>query len=69
MFIAREATDGIPYILKYDGEGAWMLGTHYGHQDPSAEINAFTLIQNRSEISPEARHKIVDTNPRTLYRL
>ena len=46
-----------------------MLGTDYGHHDPSAEINAFTLIQKRDDLSPEARRKIVDANPRALYAL
>jgi predicted TIM-barrel fold metal-dependent hydrolase len=69
MYVACEVTDDIPYILKYAGENALMLGTDYGHHDPSAEINAFTLIQKRDDIAPEARQKIVDANPRALYGL
>lgn len=69
MYVACEVTDDIPYILKYAGEDALMLGTDYGHHDPSAEINAFTLIQRRDDIPPEARRKIVDDNPRALYGL
>ena len=69
MYVACEVTDDIPYILKYAGDDALMLGTDYGHHDPSAEINAFTLIQKRNDIPPESRQKIVDTNPRALYRL
>lgn len=69
MYVACEVTDDIPYILKYAGEDALMLGTDYGHHDPSAEINAFTLIQKRDDVSPEARRKIVDDNPRALYGL
>jgi predicted TIM-barrel fold metal-dependent hydrolase len=69
MYVACEVTDDIPYILKYAGDDALMLGTDYGHHDPSAEINAFTLIQRRNDITPEQRQKIVDLNPRSLYRL
>jgi predicted TIM-barrel fold metal-dependent hydrolase len=69
MYVACEVTDDIPYILKYAGDDALMLGTDYGHHDPSAEINAFTLIQRRNDITPEQRRKIVDLNPRSLYGL
>jgi predicted TIM-barrel fold metal-dependent hydrolase len=69
MYVACEVTDDIPYILRYAGEDALMLGTDYGHHDPSAEINAFTLIQKRDDVSSEARRKIVDDNPRALYGL
>jgi predicted TIM-barrel fold metal-dependent hydrolase len=69
FYVACEVTDDIPYILKYAGDDALMLGTDYGHHDPSAEINAFTLIQRRNDITPEQRQKIVDVNPRALYAL
>jgi predicted TIM-barrel fold metal-dependent hydrolase len=69
MFVACEVTDDIPYILSYAGEGQIMLGTDYGHHDPSTEINAFTLIRERKDLSPEQILKITDTNARTLYGL
>jgi predicted TIM-barrel fold metal-dependent hydrolase len=69
IYVACEVTDDIPYIIKYAGDDALMLGTDYGHHDPSAEINAFTLIQRRNDLTPEQRQKIVDLNPRSLYGL
>jgi predicted TIM-barrel fold metal-dependent hydrolase len=69
IYVACEVTDDIPYIIKYAGDDALMLGTDYGHHDPSAEINAFTLIQRRNDITPEQCQKIVDLNPRSLYGL
>ena len=37
--------------------------------DPSAEINAFTLIRQHAELSPEQIAKITDANARALYGL
>ncbi|MDX1484179.1 MAG: amidohydrolase family protein [Alphaproteobacteria bacterium] len=67
MFVACEVTDDIPYILSYAGEGQIMLGTDYGHHDPSTEINAFTLIRQRPDLTAEQVAKITDANPRALY--
>ena len=69
MFVACEVTDDIPYILSYAGEGQIMLGTDYGHHDPSTEINAFTLIRQREDLTSEQIIKITDTNARALYGL
>jgi predicted TIM-barrel fold metal-dependent hydrolase len=69
MFVACEVTDDIPYILSYAGEGQIMLGTDYGHHDPSTEINAFTLIRQREDLTSEQILKITDTNARVLYGL
>lgn len=69
MYVACEVTDDIPYILQYAGEDNIVVGTDYGHHDPSTEINAFTLIRQRDDLTPEAIAKITDTNPRALYGL
>ncbi len=69
MYVACEVTDDIPYILQYAGEDNIVIGTDYGHHDPSTEINAFTLLRQRNDLSPEAIRKITDTNARVLYGL
>jgi predicted TIM-barrel fold metal-dependent hydrolase len=69
MFVACEVTDDIPYILSYAGEGQIMLGTDYGHHDPSTEINAFTLIRQRHDLNADQIDKITNTNARALYAL
>jgi predicted TIM-barrel fold metal-dependent hydrolase len=60
-------TDDIPYILSYAGDGQIMLGTDYGHHDPSSEINAFTLIRQRNDLTAEQIDRITNTNARALY--
>lgn len=69
MYVACEVTDDIPYILKYSGDDHLMLGTDYGHHDPSSEINAFTLIRKRNDVDPAVIDKIVDRNARAFYGL
>ncbi len=69
MYVACEVTDDIPYILQYAGEDNIIIGTDYGHHDPSTEINAFTLIRKREDLSAEIITKITDTNARALYGL
>ncbi len=69
MYVACEVTDDIPYIIQYAGEDQLMVGTDYGHHDPSAEINAFTLLRKRNDLSPEVREKIADKNARVFYGL
>ncbi len=69
MWVACEVTDDIPYILEYAGDDHLVIGTDYGHHDPSSEINAFTIIRGRDDIAPEVITKIVDSNARALYGL
>ncbi len=69
MYVACEVTDDIPYILRYAGPDHLVIGTDYGHHDPSTEINAFTLIRKRDDIAPDVVARITDTNPRALYGL
>jgi predicted TIM-barrel fold metal-dependent hydrolase len=46
-----------------------MIGTDYGHHDPSSELNAVRLLRNDQRISPTAVKKILETNPRNFYGL
>ena len=69
MYVACENTDDLPYVLQHAGEDNLIIGTDYGHHDPSAEINAIQLLRDDARISPEARAKILDANPRLLYGL
>jgi predicted TIM-barrel fold metal-dependent hydrolase len=69
MYVSCEVTDDIPYIIQYAGEDNIVVGTDYGHHDPSTEINAFTLIRRRNDLSAGVLEKITDTNARALYGL
>ena len=69
VWVACENTDDLPYILSHAGEDCLMIGTDYGHHDPSSELNAIRLLRNDKRIPPSAVVKILETNPRNFYGL
>jgi predicted TIM-barrel fold metal-dependent hydrolase len=69
MWVACENTDDLPYVLSCTGEDCLMIGTDYGHHDPSTELNAIHLLRNDKRITAAAIDKILDKNPRTFYGL
>ena len=69
MFVACENTDDLEYVLKMAGEDNIVIGTDYGHHDPSSEVNAIHLLKDDNRVSPEVTTKILETNPAILYRL
>lgn len=69
MYVACEADDDLPFILKYSGEDNIVIGTDYSHSDNSTEMEAITHLQERSDVEPRILQKIVDANPRALYGL
>jgi predicted TIM-barrel fold metal-dependent hydrolase len=69
MWVACENTDDLPYVLAHAGENSLMIGTDYGHHDPSTELDAVHLLRNDKRIAPAAVEKILETNPRRFYGL
>ena len=64
-----EADDNVPYILDYAGDDNFVVGTDYGHTDPSVELNVFKILRERTGITDAQYHKIAETNAETLYGL
>jgi uncharacterized protein len=69
IYVTSDIYEDIPYIMKYVGEDHLMIGTDYGHHDPTSEINAFTFLKERKDLSPEVFEKISASNARALYGL
>jgi predicted TIM-barrel fold metal-dependent hydrolase len=69
VYVASAVTDDVAYILRYAGEDNLMLGTDYGHNDQTSQVNAFTLFRQRNDIGDAVVKKITETNPRALYGL
>jgi predicted TIM-barrel fold metal-dependent hydrolase len=65
--VACENTDDLPYVLSYAGEDSLMIGTDYGHHDPSSELNAIRLLRKDRRIGAETIEKILEINPRKFY--
>lgn len=69
IWVACENTDDLAYVLGHAGEDSLMIGTDYGHHDPSSELNAIHLLRNDRRISAGAIEKILEVNPRRFYGL
>jgi predicted TIM-barrel fold metal-dependent hydrolase len=69
MWVACENTDDLPYVLSHAGEDSLMIGTDYGHHDPSTELNAIHLLRKDERITAAAVQKILEVNPRKFYGL
>jgi predicted TIM-barrel fold metal-dependent hydrolase len=67
LWVACENTDDLPYVLSHAGEDCLMIGTDYGHHDPSTELNAIHLLRNDKRIAPGVVSKILETNPKKFY--
>ena len=67
LWVACENTDDLPYVLSHAGEDRLMIGTDYGHHDPSTELNAIHLLRNDKRIAPGVVSKILETNPKKFY--
>jgi predicted TIM-barrel fold metal-dependent hydrolase len=67
LFVACEADEDIPYIARYTGEDHLMIGSDYGHNDPSNEARLVTTLRAREDVPPEVTNKILCENPKTFY--
>jgi len=68
-YVTCQTDDDLPYILNYAGEDSLVIGTDYGHFDPSSEVDAISVLKKRSDIDPSALGKILSDNPRALYQV
>ena len=69
IFVTCQTDDDLSYILRYAGEHSILIGTDYGHTDPSSEINAISILEQNTEISQESKDNILHHNPKALYNL
>lgn len=69
LFVACEADEDIPYLAKHTGEDHIVIGSDYGHNDPSAEPRLVETLKAREDVPPSLAEKILCDNPRRLYGL
>ena len=67
IYITCYSTDDIQYITDIAGDGVLMIGTDYGHQDMSAELDAMSRLKKNQDVDAEVRTKILDSNPGAFY--
>jgi len=67
MYVDLQSDDDIAYLVQQCGEDNLMIGTDYGHNDNSSEIEALRRVQERGDIDPRIINKILSDNPKAFY--
>ena len=49
--------------------GSLVIGTDYGHTDPSSELDAISVFLGQEGTSQDTKDRILHHNPKTLYNL
>ena len=69
VYIACQTDDDLPSVLKYAGEDNLVIGSDYGHNDTSTEIEALRTLKTKGEVEPRIIDKILYDNAKALYGL
>jgi uncharacterized protein len=69
LFVACEADENVPLLLECIGEDHLIIGSDYGHNDPSEEPLLVDTMRARGDLSDRVLDKILGENAKTLYQL
>jgi predicted TIM-barrel fold metal-dependent hydrolase len=69
LYVTCQTDDDVPYLVKHVGEDNLLIGTDYGHNDQSSEIEALRILREEGGLDQRVVNKILDDNPRALYGL
>lgn len=69
MFVSCETDDDLAHVIEHAGEDSLVIGTDYGHDDQSTEIDAMLKLKDNCGLTEQQYWKIVDQNPRQLWAL
>jgi uncharacterized protein len=69
VYVTCQNNDDLPFVLKHGGEHSIVIGTDYGHVDPSSELDAISVLKQRRDIPESSIANILEANPRALYSL
>jgi uncharacterized protein len=69
IFVACEADEDVNYIARFTGDDQLLIGSDYGHQDPSEERQLVGAMRAREDIPRELIDKILFENPKKFYPL
>ena len=69
IFVTCQVNDDVPYIVRHCGEDRLVIGTDYGHTDPSSAVTALNEFQRMEGIDAGVKEKILSHNAKALYAL
>jgi predicted TIM-barrel fold metal-dependent hydrolase len=69
QYVSCQTDDDVDYVIKYSGEDNITVGTDYGHNDQSTEVEALRNLKKIGTITPSQYEKITYDNPKRLFAL
>ncbi|MEX0805405.1 MAG: amidohydrolase family protein [Candidatus Binatia bacterium] len=69
FYVACEADEELPHLIHFIGEDNLIIGSDYGHNDPSKEPQLVATMRAREDLPPGLVEKILCHNARELYGL
>jgi uncharacterized protein len=69
IWVTCQTDDDVEYVVKYAGEGQLVIGTDYGHEDQSSEIQAMRNMRERGDVDAAVLDRIMGQNGVDLYGL
>jgi predicted TIM-barrel fold metal-dependent hydrolase len=69
QFVSCQTVVVVDSVIKYSGEENLVIGTDYGHNDQSTEIEALRNLKNQGGITPRQYEKITCDNSKELFGL
>ncbi|MGH7886520.1 MAG: amidohydrolase family protein [Candidatus Binatia bacterium] len=69
QYVSCQTDDDVDYVLRYAGEENLTIGTDYGHNDQSTEVEALRNLKNMGTITEAQYRKITYDNPKALFAL
>ncbi len=69
QYVSCQTDDDVDYIFRYSGEDNIGIGTDYGHNDQSTEVEALRNLKQIGTITPTQYEKITYHNPKALFTL
>lgn len=67
IWVTAQTDDDLPTVLRYVSDRHIMIGTDYGHQDQSSEIEAMRILRDEGGIDAEAADRIMGQNAIDFY--
>ena len=69
IFVACQTSDDLPAIIECVGDDNIVIGSDYGHNDTSSELEALRHLKTQGLVAPESIDKILGDNAQRLYGL
>jgi predicted TIM-barrel fold metal-dependent hydrolase len=67
IWVTAQTDDDLATVLRYANPGHLMIGTDYGHQDQSSEIDAMRNLRNQGGLDRSVVDRILGENAATFY--